>query len=98
MAVNEVERYTIFRYPANSRVHELTDPEGNVFILFAYEVETENLFEVDFQSADALLDDPVPVGWQYSTRILEQDLVMHARGIATVLAIRASVTSTWQLR
>ena len=98
IAVNEVERNTIFRYPANSRVHELTDPEGNIFVLFAYEVESENFIGVDFRSPDALEGDPVPVGWRYSTRILNKDLVMHARGLATVLAIRSSVTSTWQLR
>jgi hypothetical protein len=98
MAVTEVERYSMFRYPANTRVHELTDPEGNVYILFAYEVESEDFTDPDFQSADALAGDPVPVGWRYSTRILERDLVMHADGVATVLAIRAAVTSTWQLR
>jgi hypothetical protein len=98
MAITEVERNTMFRYPANSRVHELTDPKGNVFVLFAYEVTSENSIGVDFQSSAALQNDPIPVGWRYTTRILEQDLVMHARGLATVLAIRSSVTSTWQLR
>ncbi|MEP1593296.1 MAG: hypothetical protein ABJK20_01930 [Halieaceae bacterium] len=98
MAVTEVERNTMFRYPANTRVHELTDPDGSIFVLFAYEVESEEFIGVDFQSADALRDDPIPVGWSYSTRILANDLVMHAREVATVLAIRASVTSTWQLR
>jgi hypothetical protein len=98
MAVTEVERNTIFRYPANTRVHELTDPGGDVYVLFAYEVETEDFIGVDFQSADALRDDPIPVGWSYSTRILAKDLVMHTRDVATVLAIRGSVTSTWQLR
>jgi hypothetical protein len=98
MAVTEVERYSMFRYPADTRVHELTDPEGNVYILFAYEVESEDFTDPDFQSEDALAGDPAPVGWRYSTRILEQDLVMHADGVASVLAIRAAVTSTWQLR
>jgi len=98
MVVTEVERYSMFRYPANSRVHELTDPEGNVYVLFAYEVESEDFTDPDFQSADALAGDPVPVGWRYSTRVLEQDLVLHTDGVATVLAIRAAVTSTWQLR
>jgi hypothetical protein len=98
MVVTEVERYTMFRYPARSRIHELTDPEGNIYVLFAYEVESEDLIRVDFQSANALQNDPIPVGWHYSTRVLNRDLVMHTQEIAKVLAIRASVTSTWQLR
>ncbi len=98
MALTQVERNTLFRYPAESRVHELTDPEGNVFVLFAYEVESEDNIGVDFQSADALENHPVPVGWHYSTRILDQDLIMHADGVASVLAVRSSVTSTWQMR
>ena len=36
IAMVEVMRDTLFRYPAGSRVHELTDPEENIYILFVY--------------------------------------------------------------
>lgn len=98
MAVVQVMRDTRFRFPAGTRVHELTDPEGNVFVLFAYEVESEDFTSPDFQDADALLGHPGPAGWTYSTRILDEDLMMDPGGVATVLALRGETDSTWEQR
>ena len=98
VAVVQVMRDTTFLYPAGTRVHELTDPEGNVFVLFAYQVDSEDFTSPVFQDADALVNDPHPEGWTYTTRILEDDLNMDPGGVATVLAIRAEVESTWELR
>mgnify|MGYP003329422122 CR=1 FL=1 len=33
MAVVQVMRDTLFRFPAGRRVHELTDPDGKIFVL-----------------------------------------------------------------
>ena len=48
-----VMRDTRFQFSVGTRVHELTDPRGNVFVLFAYEV-IDGLDVPDFQSVDAL--------------------------------------------
>ena len=98
MLVADVQRDTIFRFPLGSRVHELTDPEGNVFVLFGYEVESMDFTSPDFEDADALMDYPRPAGWTYSTRILDEDLVMESSGVVSILAIRAETASTWEQR
>lgn len=98
MVVADVMRDEFFRFPEGSRVHEVTDPEGNVFVLFAYEVESVDFASPDFDVADALADHPVPEGWTYSTRVLDEDLVMESNGVATVLAITQEPHSVWQQR
>jgi len=98
MAVVDVQRDTVFRYPAGSRVHELTDPDGNVFVLFAYEVESKDFVSPDFEASDALANHPAPESWTDSTRVLDDELVMDANGLATVLSIRGATSSVWQRR
>ena len=97
-AIVEVMRDTVLRYPAQSRVHELTSPEGDIFVLFAYEVDPATPDAIDFQSEDALADFSGPTDWTYATRILEEELVLDTPETATVLAIRAERTSSWQRR
>lgn len=99
MILSDIMRDTIFRFPLGSRVHELTDPEGNVFVLFGYEVESMDFTSPDFDDADALVDYPRPAGWTYSTRILDEDLVMESSGVVSILSIRAeAAASTWEQR
>lgn len=98
MALVNVMRDTRFRFPAGSRVHEVTDPEGAIFVLFAYEVESEDFDSPDFEAADALAHYPVPEGWTYSTRIVDEELVMDSNDVATVLSIPRSPSSVWQQR
>ncbi len=98
MIVADVQRDTIFRFPLGSRIHELTAPEGNVFVLFGYEVESMDFTSPDFEDADALVDYPRPAGWTYSTRILDEDLVMESSGVVSILSIRAETASTWEQR
>ena len=98
VALVDVMRDTLFRYPAGGRVHEVTDPEGQVFILFAFEVATMDADRAVFESADALSDYPVPEGWTYTTRVLADELVLATEGVATVLSIRGEVSSVWQRR
>ena len=100
MVLGQVMRDTRFCYPPGARVHELTDPQGNVYILFAYEVDSFDFASPDFQDANALLDYPRPAGWSYSTRILNAELVIGSGGIASVLSIQGPVfpTSTWEKR
>ena len=97
----QVERDTYLVFKSGMRVHELTDPEGNVFVLIAHHVDPDNWQAVDFQSADALAYLTAPEGWAYSTRILDEDLELdsdNSNGVVTVLAIRGDINSTWEKR
>ena len=94
----EVMRDTLLRFDIGERVHELTNPEGNIFVLFAYEIDPLNIEIPDFQSAEFLSDLSAPEGWIYSSRILEEELILDTPDIATVLAIRTNTTSTWEMR
>ncbi len=94
----QVMRDTLLRFDADRRVHELGDPDGNVFVLFAYEVDPTDIEIPDFEDPDVLGDFTAPEGWTYSSRILEEELELDTSDIATVLAIRSGVTSTWEMR
>jgi len=94
----QVMRDTLLRFSAGRRVHELTDPQGNVFVLFAYEVDPVELVIPDFQDADVLGDFSGPEGWHYANRVLDEELLLDTSDIATVLAIRNETTSTWEMR
>lgn len=97
-AVVQVMRDTVLRYPAGQRIHELTDPEDNSYVLFVYEVDPRNVNPPDFQAEDALADFSGPEGWSYSTRVLEEELALDTPDIATVLAARSNISSAWQKR
>lgn len=97
----QVRRDTRLVFTAGMRVHELTDPEGNVFVLFVHHFDTGSGQAADFQAADALDYFTAPAGWTYSTRILDAELALdsdNSEGVVTVLAIRGSINSTWEKR
>ena len=94
----QVMRDTVLRFPAQSRIHELTSPEGDVFVLFAHEIDAEHQSSLDFQSSDALDTLVPPADWTYTSRLLDEELTLDTPDIATVLAIRTEQTSSWQKR
>jgi len=98
MLVANVMRETRLRFPAGNRVHELTDPEGNIFVLFAYEVDSADFDRAHFEDADALANYPHPDGWAYSTRIVDEELVLDSEGVVTVLSIGGGTSSVWEKR
>ena len=98
VAENRVMRDTVLTYSAGRRVHEITDPDGRVFVLFAFEVDPVDTVIPNFNDPTALGDVGEPVGWTYSSRVLEEELVLDTPNVATVLAIRGAATSAWQLR
>jgi hypothetical protein len=93
-----VIRDTLLRFPPTCRVHELTDPDGNVFVLFAHGIDPQDPDRVSYLDADALSYLIPPEGWTYSTRLLTEELVLDADGSTTVLAIRGENESTWEKR
>ena len=97
----QVQRDTFLVFNPGMRVHELTDPEGNVFVLFVHHVDPENLDERDFQDPTVLNYFVAPEGWTYSTRILDEQLTLdsdNSDGVVTVLAVRGEINSTWEKR
>jgi len=93
-----VMRDTLLRFAEGKRVHELTDPAGRVFVLFAYGVDPSTLESPDFEDPDALGNFSGPDDWVYSSRVLDQELLLDTSSVATVLAFRRGAVSTWQLR
>ena len=98
MLKSKVMRNTALRYWAGTRIHELTDSEGNSYILFAYEVESVDFDRSYFEGADVMSNYPYPRGWTYSSRIITEDLELNSNGVATVLAIRSKTSSVWEKR
>lgn len=98
MIKSKVMRNTVLRYPAGRRVHELTDKDGNIYVLFAYEVKSVNFDRTFFEKDDVLLNYPRPKGWSYSSRIIDEDLILNSKGIVDVLAIRSDPSSVWEKR
>ena len=52
----------------------------------------------DFNDPTVLGEFSGPEGWTYTSRILEDELLMDVPEIAVVLAIRGPQNSTWQMR
>ncbi len=98
MIGSKVMRNTVLRYPAGRRVHELTDEDGNIYVLFAYEVKSVDFDRSFFEKPGVLSNYPHPKGWSYSSRIINEDLVLISKGIVNVLAIRSEPSSVWEKR
>ncbi len=98
MMGSKVMRNTVLKYPAGRRVHELTDEDGNVYVLFAYEVKSVDFDRSFFEKTDVLSNYLRPKGWSYSSRIIDEDLILNSKGVANVLAIRSESSSVWEKR
>ena len=97
MVEAQVMRDTRLWFPVGRRVHQLTDPTGRTFVLFAYDIDPMTLAVPDFESIDALNGFNGPNGWTYTSRVVDEELVLDSDGVVTVLAIRGELTSTWEL-
>ncbi len=98
--ITRVMRDTTLTFDAGKRVHEVTNDDGDVFVLFAYGVDPQNVVIPDFQDSEVLADFTPPNGWTYSTRVLEADIVLDSEDITSVMAIRSpdGLNSTWEKR
>ena len=95
---SQVTRDIIFFYAIGTRIHESMSPEGESFVWFAYGVDPENVVIPDVQSVDFMSDFAPPMDWGYTSRVLEEMLIIDTPEVATVLAIRNETTSTWERR
>ena len=93
-----VMRDTLLRFAAGRRVHELTSPEGEVFVLFVYDIDPRNPDVPDFDDENVLGDFNPPMGWTYTSRILTEELRLDTKDTTSVLAIRGAINSTWEVR
>jgi hypothetical protein len=77
-----VQRDTVFHYGPGRVVHEVTDPAGNVYVLFSFDLALSAT--IDLNQVDALAGLPVPPGWSYSSRVLESELLVVSNGLASL--------------
>lgn len=84
LAIAEVARDVEFRFAAGRLVHELSDPDGLRWILFACDLSL--LDDYDLEEPDSLAPLPIPDGWSYASRVLDRELVIDSNGLAHVLA------------
>ena len=94
----QVMRDTLLRFPPTALVHELTDPDGNVFVLFVHGIDPNDPYRVNYLEQDSLSYFTPPEGWTYSNRVLTEELLLDADGSTTVVAIRGENDSTWEKR
>lgn len=89
-----VDRDTTYRFTKSNRVFELRDPEGKTYVMqsFSRIVDVDLTFDELIDLGERL---SLPDGWRFDTRILEEDLVVVATGVATV--IQDELKNTYQL-
>lgn len=82
--VNTVQRDTIYVFKKGLQVFELTDPDGNVYVMQSYSQQ------VDPSLSFAKLPDigptnQLPEGWSYAARRLTEDLTLTASGTTQIV-------------
>jgi hypothetical protein len=89
-----VVRQTIFRFDAGTEVHELTDPDGQHYVMQSY----SHIFDdgQTLATLDGLSDRlDLPAGWTYASRVLDERLdVLSRDGVATV--VQDDLQNTYQ--
>ena len=93
----QVMRDTLLVFNPGRRIHELRDPDGRVFVLFAHGIDADNPVIPDLDSENLLSSLVPPEGWTYSSRIADDGLELDTPDVATVLAIRGDIELTWEL-
>jgi hypothetical protein len=84
---NAVQRDTVFVYNAGQPVFELTDPDGQTYMMQSYSQIVDPELSYD-QLADLGARLALPDGWTYSTRVLEEEFQLtteQTEGIAYVI-------------
>ena len=79
-AISQVERDSVFQYDAGRVVHEVSDPDGSSWILFSFDI----VQTADLDQLDSLSGLPLPEGWSYDSRVLDQPIVIRSNGLAEV--------------
>lgn len=81
---NAVNRTTVWIYKPYTRIYELVDPHGNIYVMQSYsQIKDPNLQMSDLINLGSRLK--LPKGWKYQTRIITEQLNLKAEGIAYVI-------------
>ena len=92
---NQINRTTNFVYKAGSLIYELISPAGEIYVMQSYsQIVNPSLSMKDLDVLGNQLK--LPAGWQYQSRVLEQDLSLVANGVAYVL--QDNLSNSYQRR
>lgn len=90
-----IERKNSWRWKAGRTVFELVSPEGDKYVMQSYsQIKDPSLDRGDLPQLGNRLE--LPDGWRYRKRKLERELVLQAKGEATIL--QDDLQNTYQLR
>lgn len=91
-----VRRDTEFRFGAGRMVHELTGPDGSIFVMQSYSLEVDPMLDAG-NLADLGRRLALPEGWTFASRVLDEPMVVEDfDGVATV--IQDDLRNSYQLR
>lgn len=83
-AQSEVHRYTRYSYFAGTTIYQLTDPDGNVYVMQSYSVQKDTtLTRAGLETLGEVIDPPD--GWSYSAKKLDRDFFLCTNGLAYVI-------------
>jgi len=89
-----IHRHNTWKWDRGRRVYQLTSPDGSKYVMQSYaQIKDPHLSIPDLRSLGGRLD--LPDGWRYKTKRLKRDLVVRARGRATV--VQDDLLDTYQL-
>jgi hypothetical protein len=91
---NGVQRQNRYVYERGKNIYELLSPDGRVYVMQSYSQEVDKaLNEMGLLTlADRL---KLPSGWKYSTRTLDEDLVIENVG-GKAYVIQDDLKNTYQ--
>jgi hypothetical protein len=89
-----IKRHNTWAWEEGRRVYELLAPDGSTYVMQSYsQIEDPNLSLDQLRRLGGRLE--LPQGWAYRSRVLKDDLVLRARGSATI--VQDDLTNTYQL-
>ena len=95
-AETAVKRDTEFAFDAGREVYELTAPDGSVYIMQSYSLEVDpGLDATALAGVSERLS--LPEGWTFSTRVLDERLVVEDVD-GTAVVVQDDLRNSYQLR
>jgi hypothetical protein len=82
--IGYIERSVILAYDTGTVVHELTDPDGNVFTLIVADYQMLDASGILIDQLDAFSGFSIPAGWVYSSRVLTEELIVDSGDLAVI--------------
>jgi hypothetical protein len=95
LRILSVQRDTQATYDAGSVVHEVSNPDGDIFTLIGADVQFLQTSGLSMDVLDSFNSTSIPAGWTYNSRVLTHPLILDPGGLATVYS--SSGDSLWEL-